>query len=107
MNALSSLYRRCLNDGRLFAVLSAAGFSLKAIFVKLAYAAGPVDAITLLTLRMGLALPLFLWLVWLSRGQAITRLGGADVLRILLLGMLGYYLSSLFDFYGLEYISVG
>lgn len=107
MNTLYSLYRRGLNDGRLFAVLSAAGFSLKAIFVKLAYGAGPVDAITLLTLRMGLALPLFLWLVWLSRGDASARLGGADVLRILLLGMLGYYLSSLFDFYGLEYISAG
>jgi drug/metabolite transporter (DMT)-like permease len=107
MNALYRFYQRCLNDGRLFAVLAAAGFSLKAIFVKLAYAAGPVDAISLLTLRMALALPLFLWLVWLSRGVAGAALSGVDVLRILLLGMLGYYLSSLFDFYGLEYISAG
>src|SRR5690606_30429551 len=56
---------------------------------------------------MGLALPLFCWLVWLSRGQAGERLNGRDGLRILLLGMFGYYLSSLFDFYGLEYISAG
>ncbi|WP_373388419.1 DMT family transporter [Pseudomonas alcaligenes] len=107
MNALSLHYRLWLNDGRLFAVLSAAGFSLKAIFVKLAYAAAPVDAITLLAMRMGLALPLFAWLLWLSRGTGNAPLGGMDVLRILLLGMLGYYLSSLFDFYGLESISAG
>lgn len=104
---ITSLYQRCLADGRLFAVLSAAGFSLKAIFVKLAYAAGPVDAVTLLAMRMGLALPLFLWLLWLSRGQSGAPMGLSGVLRVLLLGMLGYYLSSLFDFYGLEYISAG
>ena len=62
-----NLYQRVLDDGRFYAVLSAAGFSLKAIFVKLAYAAGPVDALTLLAMRMGLALPLFVWLLWLSR----------------------------------------
>ena len=107
MNAAYAFYRRCLSDGRLFAVLAAAGFSLKAIFVKLAYATAPVDAVTLLAMRMGLALPLFCWLVWLSRGQAGERLNGRDGLRILLLGMFGYYLSSLFDFYGLEYISAG
>ena len=107
MNALPLLYQRCLSDGRFYAVLAAAGFSLKAIFVKLAYAAGPVDAVTLLALRMGLALPLFVWLLWLSRGEGDAPLGGADLLRILLLGMFGYYLSSLFDFYGLAYISAG
>lgn len=94
-------------DGRLYAVLSAAGFSLKAIFVKLGYAAGPVDALTLLALRMGIALPLFAWLVWMSRDAAQARLTPMDALRILLLGAFGYYLSSLFDFYGLESISAG
>ncbi|WP_252275602.1 DMT family transporter [Pseudomonas subflava] len=104
---ITSLYQRCLADGRLFAVMSAAGFSLKAIFVKLAYAAGPVDAVSLLAMRMVLALPLFLWLLWLSRAQSGAPMGLSGVLRVLLLGMLGYYLSSLFDFYGLEYISAG
>ena len=41
-------------------MLAALGFSLKAIFVKLAYPDG-VDAITLLALRMGFSLPVFLW----------------------------------------------
>ena len=46
--------------GIALAILAAAGFSLKAIFVKLAYAAAPVDAITLLALRMGFTLPVVL-----------------------------------------------
>lgn len=102
-----NLYPRVLDDGRFYAVLSAAGFSLKAIFVKLAYAAGPVDALTLLAMRMGLALPLFVWLLWWSRGSGEGALSLLDGGRVLLLGMLGYYLSSLFDFYGLELISAG
>ena len=36
--------------GVALAVLAALGFSFKAIFVKLAYAAAPVDAVTLLSL---------------------------------------------------------
>lgn len=102
-----SRYRHCFDDGRFYAVLSAAGFSLKAIFVKLAYAAGPVDALSLLALRMGLALPLFLWLLWMSREEGSRPLGMVDAVRVLTLGVLGYYLSSLFDFYGLELISAG
>ncbi len=107
MNALTATYRRSLDNGVLFAVLSATGFSLKAIFVKLAYAAAPVDAVTVLSLRMGLALPLFAWLLWLSRGTGQARLSAKDWAHVLLLGMFGYYLSSLFDFYGLQYISAG
>jgi drug/metabolite transporter (DMT)-like permease len=97
-------------DGRLYAVLAAAGFSMKAIFVKLGYAAGPVDALTLLALRMGFALPLFLWLIWLSNlrsGSQRIALTRADIGRIWLLACLGYYLSSLFDFHGLTYITAG
>ena len=107
MNTMTASYRRSLDNGVLFAVLSATGFSLKAIFVKLSYAAAPVDAITVLSLRMGLALPLFAWLLWLSRGTGQARLSAKDWAHVLLLGMLGYYLSSLFDFYGLQYISAG
>ncbi|QCI13152.1 DMT family transporter [Pseudomonas putida] len=107
MNALRSLFQRQLQSGALYAVLAALGFSFKAIFVKLAYACGAVDAISLLALRMGLSLPLFAWLVWFSRGQSSTPLGLGDGLRVALLGLLGYYLASLFDFYGLQYISAG
>lgn len=107
IKSLRTVYVRCIGNGSLFAVLSACGFSLKAVFVKMSYAVGPVDAIALLAMRMGLALPLFLWLVWLSRGAKEDKLSISDAGRVLLLGMLGYYLSSLFDFYGLQYISAG
>ena len=107
MNALRSLIQRQMQSGALYAVLAALGFSFKAIFVKLAYAAGPVDAISLLAMRMGLALPLFAWLVWASRSQGSAPLKLGDGLRVCLLGLLGYYLASLFDFYGLQYISAG
>lgn len=107
MNTLRALFQRYVQNGSLFAVLAALGFSLKAIFVKLSYAAGPVDAVTLLAMRMGLSLPLFIWLVWFSRQQDSAPLTLGNGVRVLLLGALGYYLSSLFDFYGLQYISAG
>ncbi|MDK2124197.1 DMT family transporter [Parachitinimonas caeni] len=94
-----------LLDGRVLAMLAAAGFSMKAIFVKLSYAAYPVDPITLLALRMVLALPLFLLLAWRERGAG--PLGRQDIWLLLLIGFLGYYLSSLTDFIGLFYISAG
>lgn len=107
MTRLRTHLQHMVQSGGLYAVLAALGFSFKAIFVKLAYAGGPVDAITLLAMRMGLALPLFAWLAWLSRGRSEATLGLGDGLRVAGLGLLGYYLASLFDFYGLQYISAG
>ena len=107
MNPLLSLYQRAASNGSLYAILAAAGFSMKAIFVKLAYAAGPVEAISILAMRMMIALPLFLWLVWLSQGSVDGRFSLRDGARVVVLALFGYYLSSLFDFYGLAYISAG
>jgi len=87
------------------AMLAALGFSLKAIFVKLAYPYG-VDAVTLLALRMGFALPAFLW-VGLSRQKAGNSLSAGDWGRLGVLGCLGYYGASILDFWGLSYISAG
>lgn len=91
--------------GLLLALLAAFGFSLKAIFIKLAYPYG-VDAITLLALRMGFALPVFLWVGLAGRkaGGSLTR---QDWGKLFLLGCLGYYGASILDFWGLEYISAG
>jgi drug/metabolite transporter (DMT)-like permease len=104
---LSLHFTRWLHDGRLYAVLAATGFSLKAVFVKLAYGTAPVDALTLLAMRMGFALPLFIWLILRTGGEGVARLAAADGIRVLMLGCVGYYLSSLFDFYGLTYITAG
>lgn len=107
MKPLHALVQRYIQNGSLFAVLAALGFSFKAIFVKLSYAAGPVDAITLLAMRMGLSLPLFIWLVGFSRRHSNAPMTFGSSVQVLLLGLFGYYLASLFDFYGLQYISAG
>ena len=93
--------------GMALAVLAALGFSFKAIFVKLAYAvpqAVPVDAVTLLVLRMGFSLPVFVW-VGFHASQGAQPLSRRDWLKLTALGLLGYYGASLLDFIGLRYIS--
>ncbi len=91
--------------GAVLALLAAFGFSLKAIFVKLAYPYG-VDAITLLALRMGFSLPVFLWVAVAEQRSGVS-LSSSDWGRLFLLGCFGYYGASILDFWGLEYISAG
>lgn len=91
--------------GMALALIAAVGFSMKAIFVKLAYPYG-VDAVTLLAVRMGFALPAFLW-VGLREGREAQSLTAGDWWRLGLLGCLGYYGASILDFWGLQYISAG
>jgi drug/metabolite transporter (DMT)-like permease len=102
----SSIDRRALS-GAGFAFIAAIGFSGKAILVKLAYRYG-VDAVTLLALRMVFSVPIFmaaaLWSVARAQAKPVER---RDWGAILLLGLVGYYLSSLLDFSGLSYISAG
>lgn len=89
--------------GLLLAILAATGFASKAIFVKLAYRYG-VDGTTLVTIRLLLVLPIVLTMRLLRHGQA-EAMSLRDWCMIVLLGVLGYYLSSLFDFIGLETVS--
>jgi drug/metabolite transporter (DMT)-like permease len=89
--------------GVFMAIAGSLAFSAKAIIVKLAYRHG-VDAVTLLMLRMVLALPLFLVMAWWAgRGQA--ALSRQDLWGVLGLGFSGYYLASFLDFWGLQYVS--
>ena len=93
--------------GAVFAVLAAVGFSAKAILVKLAYVEH-VDALTLLTLRMSFSAPIFLAIaLWSGRQNHHDALAQKDWLAVLVLGLIGYYLSSLLDFTGLQYVSAG
>ena len=94
--------------GFLISLMGAVLFSTKAIFVKLAFRETGVDALTLLSLRMLFSLPFYLFAVWLSsRKENQQPLSRRDWLIIIAMGILGYYLSSLFDFIGLQYISAG
>jgi drug/metabolite transporter (DMT)-like permease len=93
--------------GFAMAILAAIGFSAKAILVKLAYY-DQVDAVTLLALRMLFSAPVFLLVALSYAGQKqLKPMLGRDYLAVFILGILGYYLSSLFDFIGLQYISAG
>ena len=94
-------------SGLLLAAAGAIAFSGKAIIVKLSYLYG-VDAVTVIMYRMLFALPFFVLLgLWAER-QAVARanpLTRRDVLDIIGLGFIGYYLSSYLDFLGLQYIT--
>ena len=83
-------------------------FSTKAIFVKLAYRETQVDAVSLLALRMIFSLPFFLVSAWWSSAKSenvpFTR---KQWLAVAGIGCLGYYVSSLLDFLGLQYVTAG
>jgi drug/metabolite transporter (DMT)-like permease len=95
--------------GSVLILLGAIAFSAKAILIKIAYAASaPPDAVTLLTLRMMMALPVFLAVaLWDRASSGQGHRTGGDWAALMVLGILGYYLASLLDFEGLEYISAG
>lgn len=78
-------------------------FAGKAVLIRMAYAAAPIDATTLVALRMAFSLPLCLGvLCWQKDQTALTR---QDWLTMVWLGFIGYYIASFLDFWGLEYIS--
>lgn len=81
-------------------------FAAKGIVIKIAYHYG-VTATPLLMLRMLFALPFYASVaIWLQTQQqsALTK---TEIWQIIGLGLLSYYVSSLFDFMGLQYISAG
>jgi drug/metabolite transporter (DMT)-like permease len=93
--------------GILLVLASAILFATKSIFIKLAYQES-VDPITLLTLRLVFALPFFMAMGLLTSHQSnAPALHRRDWAVMFLLGFAGYYLSSLLDFMGLQYISAG
>lgn len=97
--------RKLLLAGLAIAVVGAILFSAKAIVAKLIYRY-QVDAVTLIAFRMLFSLPFFAVIaIWQARQS--TPLTGREKIQIIVLGLLGYYLSSFLDFLGLQYISAG
>lgn len=101
-----TMFRRDALFGVLFALLAAVGFSAKAILVKLAYLER-VDAVTLLALRMVFSVPFFVAVAIWARARHSEALQRSDWYLVVVLGLIGYYLSSFLDFLGLQYISAG
>jgi drug/metabolite transporter (DMT)-like permease len=94
--------------GVLISMLGAICFSTKAVVVKLAYLEYPVDAITLLAIRMLFSLPFFLVSAMVtSNKKENVKFTKRQWLDIAVLGCFGYYISSLLDFQGLKFVSAG
>ena len=96
-----------MKSSLLLAALGAVLFSAKAIVVKLCYRYG-ADTESVLALRMLFALPFF-WgaVAWHAAVKRPTPVGRRDLLAMLFLGFMGYYVASYLDFLSLRYISVG
>lgn len=91
--------------GVLLAFFASIMFSTKAVFVKLAYQYD-IDAVSLLLLRMLFSLPFYIGIAFYATQKSSTyQPTRKDYLKVLFLGIMGYYVASLFDFLGLQYIT--
>jgi drug/metabolite transporter (DMT)-like permease len=89
------------------AAIAAVLFSFKAILAKLMYRY-PIDATSIIALRMLFSGPVFAVIAGIETYRARKRgdrLTWSDCALLVLLGFLGYYLSSFMDFWGLQYVS--
>lgn len=94
--------------GVLICILGAVCFSTKAVFVKLAYRDTSIDSVTLLALRMVFSLPFFVISAYASSSkESNVKFTNRQWISVAIVGCLGYYISSLLDFLGLQYISAG
>lgn len=83
-------------------------FSTKAVIVKKAFADIKVDALSLLAVRMLCSLPFYLIVAFYKTNkQENVKLTAKQWWFLLVLGLMGYYISSFLDFVGLQYISAG
>lgn len=92
-------------------IIGALCFGMKAIFVKLAYQY-TVHPITLMTLRMGFSLPIFLVVAWREARKQKRSAEKHDIrfsgwLSIASIGICGFYFATWFDLEGLLYIPAG
>ncbi len=90
--------------GVLIGLLGIVLFSSKAVMVKLAYQY-QVDALSLLLLRMLFSFPFYVIIAILyARKEHTHVILKSDYAWVVFFGLVGYYLSSYFDFVGLQYI---
>jgi len=93
--------------GILMVLIASIAFSSKAIMVKLAYAY-PVNAATLIALRMLFSVPFFLGLiVWIRHSKRSFKLSRQDVALMIFIGVVTGYGSMWLNFAGLTYVTAG
>ena len=88
-------------------IIANIGFSSKAVIIKLMYRY-QVDTISVIALRMLISLPFYVVIaLWLNQRGKNIRLTLREWLVISGLGILSYYVSSMLDFLGLQYVTAG
>ncbi|WP_221801714.1 DMT family transporter [Oceanobacter mangrovi] len=90
--------------GLILALCAATLFSTKPILIKWLYELG-VDTLPLMWLRLSIALPFYLVIGYVALLKMKQRPTLAAIGRAALVGILGYYLASLLDLLGLQYVS--
>ncbi|WP_405246322.1 DMT family transporter [Cellulophaga sp. Asnod2-G02] len=92
--------------GIILAILGVVLFSAKAVIVKLAYQY-KIDYLTLLLFRMVFSFPFYLVIALWKKPAQPEIIKRIDWFWLFFFGFIGYYLASLFDFMGLQYIKAG
>ncbi len=93
--------------GFLFAIAGTMLFSLKSIFIKLAFMED-IDTTTLVFLRMSIAFPFYIAVLIYAiktRPAKAAELSKRNIALAITLGFFGYYLASYLDFESLQHIS--
>lgn len=95
--------------GALFTLIGAVMFAGKAVIVKWLYIHHPMETVSLLALRMLFSLPFYIGILFWNKIKfpSEIRLTKKEWIWMLAIGLLGYYLASFFDFWGLQFISAG
>jgi len=112
---MATRHRSYLLAGIIFTLLGAVLFSGKAVLAKVIYREVNIPVVNLLSLRMLFSLPFYLvifflgWKGFKQRTASDTALQKPSkiLLQAIIVGAIGYYLSSYLDFTGLKYITAG
>lgn len=92
--------------GIVLGILGAVLFSMKAVLVKMAYGIVPdLPAVTLMVLRMGLSVPVYIIILLIARRAGEGRIGWRETAGAMAAGVLAYYVCTFLDFQGLKHIT--
>ena len=93
--------------GAILVFLGAVFFAGKAILVRYNFIHYHADAVSLLALRMLFSAPFYLVILFFQnrKQEDVPKLSRKEWIWMLLIGLVGYYLASIFDFWGLSYVT--
>ncbi|TAF65319.1 MAG: EamA/RhaT family transporter [Cytophagales bacterium] len=102
-NFFSSFSSRTI-AGVVFVFLGAVCYSSKSIFAKLLYQ-HEIDTLSLIALRMTFAMPFYLLIALFYKPKVTKQITRQEWLYTMGLGFLGYYFTSILNFWGLQYVT--